>query len=144
MQTPEMAPENLLSTLDGKIGYKFKTGGLRIASGNMQHIIPGGTLFLTDRKIIHCNKNLGVNRVEFEMNSVKDLKGSETKSTGWFTTTFYKSKFKTYIYFKARIDDKKYYVRVKIMDAKNVQGTFHKHFKSYKTPLSVIHEVNGH
>lgn len=129
-------PEDTLTQTDGKLRHTFQSGGLKLASGNVLHLISNGTLFITDKKIIHVHKSLGLNRIEFDINSIKDLKGTEAINASCFT-----AKTKTYVYFKAKIDGGKFYVRIKIFETVNVQDVFSSHLgKNKQKTLNVIEE----
>ena len=68
-----ISPENVLEEGDGHLMLSFVTGGLVILRGNVQQNLPGGTLFITDRKLIHCTQCFGCHRIEFKLAKLKEL-----------------------------------------------------------------------
>ena len=137
-----ISPESALEEGDGHLMLSFMTGGLVIVRGNVQQNLPGGTLFITDRKLIHCTQCFGCHRIEFKLAKLKELESQLSFGSGCNMQPLpcCTSLPDSYLTFKAKIDRKIHTVGIKIKNSDEVLIRIEKLVKKHKIRLSVIEE----
>ena len=140
-----ISPEKALEEGDGHLMLSFVTGGMIILRGNVQQNLPGGTLFITDRKLIHCTQCFGCHRIEFRLNKLKEIESQLSFGSSGCNVTVpcCTSLPDSYLTFKAKIDRKVHTVGVKIKNSDHVLSQIDKLIKKHKIRLSVIAEEEG-
>ena len=136
-----ISPENVLEEGDGHLMLRFPTGGLTLLRGNVQQNLPGGTLFITDRKLIHCTQCFGCHRIEFKLAKLKELESELCfGSNCQVAVPCCPSLPDSYLTFKAKIDRKVHSIGIKLKNSDEVLGRVEKIVKKHKIRLSVIEE----
>ena len=114
-------PDTVLVKSDGAFKFHVITGGLTLIRGYVQQNIPGGTLFVTDTRLIHYTKCCGLNHIDFELAAIKDLEA--TSSFGADCSMHYPcctSCPDSYIQFKTKIDGREHRIGIKVKDSQQV------------------------
>lgn len=124
--------KNVIRKDDGRVLRAFITGGLTLVRGNIQQNLPGGTLFITDKKLIHCTKFFGHHRIEFSLNKLKDLDSSLTfGSNCQVTLPCCLDRPDSYLVFKSDFDRKLHTIGIKVIDSDEVVCTIEKVIRRY-------------
>ena len=136
-----ISPEEAICEGDGKLMFTFKTGGLTLLRGSVQQNLPAGTLFITDKKIIHCTKCFSCHRLEFRLSKLKELESSLTFGNHCqVTIPCCRGLPNSFMVFKTKFDRKLHSVAIKLKDSDEVVGNVEKLIKKYRQRLSVIKE----
>lgn len=139
---PKLLPaDRVIGEKDGQLMYTCVTGGLILVRGNMQQNLPGGTLFITDRKVIHCTKFFGYHRIEFRLSKLKDLESTLTfGSNCQVTMPCCRGLPDSYLVFKSKFHQRLHSIGIKLKDSDEVLKRVEKLIKKYQQRLSVIEE----
>ena len=136
-----MSPENIIKDDDGHLMFTMVTGGITIVRGNVQQNLPGGTLFVTDKKLIHCTRCFGCHRLEFKLTKLRDLDSSLTFAGNCHVSVpCCTSLPDSYLIFKAKLDRKIHHIGIKLKNSDDVFHRVEKLIKKYKIRLSIIEE----
>lgn len=137
----QLSPDRVIGEKDGQLMFTFITGGLTLLRGNVQQNLPGGTLFITDRKLIHCTKFFGYHRIEFRLTKLKDLESAMTfGSNCQVTLPCCRGMPDSYLIFNAKFDRRLHSIGIKLRDSDDVLHRVKNLIKKFQQRLSVIEE----
>ena len=135
----EMSPNEVINETDSHLNITTVTGGLKLIRRNTHQGLPGGTLFVTNTHIIHCTKCWGYNRIDFQLNQIKDLK-SEPSNSCYTCMLFCRTCPDGYISFRAKLDRKEHEIRIKVKSFDKLVSRIERIRKINERELSVILE----